>query len=190
MSSSSTPEYVDSINGTVKWDEGALALNATNTITVTFVINDDVGSNEEIVNASEHKLNVSAQCECAEDSNPDNNSDNALKYDLALTKVLASTGAQYQPGDDVTFDITIYNQGVVPAYNVEITDYIPAGLILNDTDWTAGAGNTATYAYSGTIPAFTGSAVVPITLQVDGTEFGTAVNWAEISDDDSEIYGT
>lgn len=72
-------------------------------------------------------------------------------YDLALTKVVSSS-APYIPGEDVTFTIEVTNQGTLPATDIEITDYVPAGLILNDSDWTDN-GATATYDYTGVIAA-------------------------------------
>jgi len=30
----------------------------------------------------------------------------------------------------------VFNQGTVDASNIEITDYIPTGLTLNDSNWT------------------------------------------------------
>ncbi|MBK7869455.1 MAG: DUF11 domain-containing protein [Saprospiraceae bacterium] len=65
------------------------------------------------------------------------------EFDLALTKVLsAGTPGPFVPGSTVTFDITVYNQGDVTATNIQISDYIPTGLMLNDAAWTQ-MGNTA-----------------------------------------------
>jgi len=73
------------------------------------------------------------------ESNTGDNADDAqvtiVSYDLALTKVLTSSGT-VMSGDAVTFTITLYNQGTLPANNIQLTDYIPAGLTLNDTNWT------------------------------------------------------
>ena len=59
-------------------------------------------------------------------------------FDLAQKKTLVSTGP-YVYGDTLRYAITVYNQGNVPATNIEITDYLPAGLVfdasLNPT-WT------------------------------------------------------
>ena len=55
-------------------------------------------------------------------------------YDLALRKTLQTTG-ELMRGDDVVFRIEVFNQGNVDATNIEVTDYIPAGLILNDNAW-------------------------------------------------------
>jgi uncharacterized repeat protein (TIGR01451 family) len=56
---------------------------------------------------------------------------------------LAEEGKTYKPGDSIYYRITIYNQGNYTARNIEITDYIPYGLILDDDKWTQN-GNVAT----------------------------------------------
>ena len=106
------------------------------------------------------------------------------QYDLALTKVLSSTGPFY-PGDDVTFDITVINQmtGDATVQNIEIVDYIPTGLTLNDTAWTDNTDGTASYTYTGTLDAAGGandSVTVPVTFTIDTGVLGDLVNWAEI----------
>ncbi|MEZ4906444.1 MAG: hypothetical protein R2771_02105 [Saprospiraceae bacterium] len=47
-------------------------------------------------------------------------------FDLALNKIETSTGP-YRYGDQVTFTYNVYNQGNMPAYNIEVMDYIPDG---------------------------------------------------------------
>ena len=65
-------------------------------------------------------------------------------FDLALIKTIsASPPAPYMPGGLVTFDITVVNQGSLDAFNVNVNDYIPAGLTLTDPAWIA-AGGVAT----------------------------------------------
>jgi len=103
-------------------------------------------------------------------------------FDLALIKQLASGQADLvRPGSLVTFTITVFNQGGVPAQNVLITDYLPTGLSLFDSDWAAGSGNTATITLPGPITPG-GRATVDITVEVSSTFTGTAVNFAEITD--------
>jgi len=100
-------------------------------------------------------------------------------YDLALTKVLTSTGP-FNPGDDVTFTITVINQGTVAAQNVEVTDYIPSGLTLNDASWSAVAGGEAVTTIPG--PIAPGDSVdVTITMTIDAGTSGELVNYSEIS---------
>ncbi len=102
-------------------------------------------------------------------------------FDLALKKTLATgQAATIAAGDNVTFTITVYNQGSVTAQNIQITDYIPAGMQLNDTDWTA-AGANATITIPGPL-AMGASTTVDITLRVLPTATaGQLVNLAEIS---------
>jgi uncharacterized repeat protein (TIGR01451 family) len=64
-------------------------------------------------------------------------------YDLALQKTLLNPGPYY-PGSNLTYKIDVYNQGTVMATEVQITDYIPNGLVLADPDWTQ-VGSTAVY---------------------------------------------
>ena len=82
----------------------------------------------------------------------------------------------------MTFDVTVVNQGSVAATAIEITDYIPAELTLEDTDWTAAVGGlSATY----NTPVNLGvgeNIVIPITFRVNTGVTGSVVNRAEISD--------
>jgi len=100
-------------------------------------------------------------------------------FDLALTKVLTSTGP-FNPGDDVTFTITVENQGTVAAQNIGVTDYIPTGLILNDPAWTIVAGGEAVTTVPG--PLFPADTVdVTITFTIAPGTSGELVNYSEIS---------
>jgi uncharacterized repeat protein (TIGR01451 family) len=103
-------------------------------------------------------------------------------YDLALRKTLAAGQASVViPGDLVTFTITVFNQGTDDASNVTVTDYIPAGMSLEDPDWTAGAGNTASTVLPGTLAAGA-STTVDISLRLSADPFdGQIDNHAEIS---------
>jgi len=106
-------------------------------------------------------------------------------FDLALIKELSSAGP-YVSGDDVTFTITVTNQGNVDATSYEVTDYIPTGLTLssNDTNgWTGSATGPVTVT-SGALAAGA-STTIDIVLTIDATFTGTLVNYAEISEDDN-----
>ena len=112
------------------------------------------------------------------------------KFDLALDKkVKAGQAAVFAPGDNVTFTITVYNQGNAAANSVIVTDYIPSGLTLNDPNWTSPASGKTTR----TIPSLAvgASASLDITFKVQTGVNGTIINKSEISsasggtDDDS-----
>ncbi|MBK8721385.1 MAG: DUF11 domain-containing protein [Saprospiraceae bacterium] len=114
------------------------------------------------------------------------------KFDLALYKVLAPGQADVvAPGDTVTFKITVINQGVVPADNIQVTDYIPTGMtfVSPQTGWTVVSGtevNRTLVAGAG-LPALgllAGDSVsTTIKLRVNAPYVsGTSLqNWAEIS---------
>ncbi len=114
-----------------------------------------------------------------------------LKYfDLALKKqIAAGQPAQFDLGDDVTFDITVYNQGLLPADSIQIVDYFPTQLTLNDGNWQA-VGLTATRTLAvadGSLPAGGlspgDSVTASITFRIDGSPLPdtTLTNWAEIA---------
>ncbi|AQG80375.1 hypothetical protein AWR27_14215 [Spirosoma montaniterrae] len=103
------------------------------------------------------------------------------QFDLALRKTLANgQAASVTPGSSVTFTITVFNQGNVTASNVQITDYIPAGLTLNDPNWTA-SGNTATLNTPIASLSASGSTTRNIIFTVNSDFAGSIVNKAEIS---------
>jgi len=121
----------------------------------------------------------------AQDATDDNNGDMTVDFgfirvfDLALIKVLDDQGP-YVPGDSVTFDITVTNQGDITATTVDIVDYIPTGLVLNDALWTQ-SGTTATL-NSPIGPLAPGATdTVSITFLIDDLVFGPLTNKAEIS---------
>jgi len=103
-------------------------------------------------------------------------------YDLALIKT--SNASAVVAGMSVDFQITVTNQGTINATDVQITDYIPSGLTLDDTDWTDN-GATATYAL-GDLDAGE-SATIDLTMIVNDS--GDLVNRAEISNDNSADHG-
>lgn len=108
---------------------------------------------------------------------------NTPVYDLALKKVLsASNGTgSLQKGGMVSFDIQVFNQGNVDANNIEVTDYIPIGLILNDANWTqsgAIAKRSITKIKAGE------SALVTIRFTIAATAPNSITNYAEVSEAD------
>ncbi|MEM7132888.1 MAG: SdrD B-like domain-containing protein [Chloroflexota bacterium] len=133
------------------------------------------------------------------------NSDDTLdfgyycRFDLALTKRLAAGQAPaIEPGSDMTFTITIFNQGVVTATNIEIADYVPTDFSLSNHDsngWTPAGGTgtvtnslNVTLTPSGTVGA---STTVDIVLRADALAAdGDYINTAEIVDYVSSVTDT
>ncbi|MBN8820717.1 MAG: carboxypeptidase regulatory-like domain-containing protein [Spirosoma sp.] len=108
-------------------------------------------------------------------------------FDLALTKKLATGQASViKPGSQVTFTVTVKNQGTQPAYNIQVTDYVPAGLTLNDANWNqSGSLATLKTPISGSL-AIGDSVKVNITFTVSSTVSGPIINKAEISSADND----
>ncbi len=107
----------------------------------------------------------------------------ALEYpDLALRKTLKSGQAStVDVRDEVTFTITVINQGAADAYDIVITDYIPSGTTLADADWNSVDALSATYDIA--FLAAGASTTVDITLETSLANLDTDVtNTAEISD--------
>jgi len=70
-----------------------------------------------------------------------------------------------------------------------VSDYIPAGLVLNDSNWTV-SGSVVTYNTALSL-APGANTTITLTATVDGTVTGVITNWAEISSDDgSDIDST
>ena len=115
--------------------------------------------------------------------------ENKPVYDLALTKKLATNKKKYELGDLVDFTITVYNQENLAAKNIEVTEYIPEGLILEDAKWTKN-GDKATRIITQTIQP--GQKLdLSLTMRISKSFKGTKIlNKAEISKDNSGDYGT
>ena len=111
------------------------------------------------------------------------------EMDLALQKSLHP----FQPlpvgsGHEVSFLVTITNQGNIAASNIVITDYLPPGFVLspNETNWNSSL-SIATY----TVP----ETLLPserhqteILLLADSAIAGIYTNWAEISSATNSEY--
>ena len=97
-------------------------------------------------------------------------------YDLALRKTLLTT-APYEYYDDLTFEITVFNQGNEAMTDIEISDYIPSGYTFDggaNAIWN-GLASTVTTTIAGPLAAGD-SAKVQIVLKLVQTD-GGEVNW-------------
>ena len=165
----------------------------TNFVEISAADDDNVSTNEDPIDIDSTPDN--------EDDNdvqgPDNSIDNeqgdeddhdpapvtvVQEFDLALIKTInGATPGPYYPGSMVTFDIEVFNQGGLDAYDIQINDYIPTGLTLSDTDWSL-SGSTATMVNEIPVIAVDDSETVTITFTIDASFQGSAIiNDAEIA---------
>ncbi|WP_165492348.1 SdrD B-like domain-containing protein [Jiulongibacter sediminis] len=101
-------------------------------------------------------------------------------FDLALTKRLQTAGP-YNPGDVITFEIEVYNQGNLDANFVQVSDYVPSGLtFLNVTNNWAQSGDTLRYIPNISLAAGD-STTITATYQINTDASGTIRNEAEIA---------
>ena len=133
LSAASTLGTYDSVTG--DWNIGFLRNGRMDTLRIEVRLD----TATTIYNLAE----ITALEEDDIDSNPNNAGPNPTeddeadqtitvgKFDLALKKEVLSTGP-FKGGDDVIFEITVYNQGSFDASNVVVHDYVPNGLRLND----------------------------------------------------------
>ena len=105
-------------------------------------------------------------------------------FDLALVKrVHANQPKPIQPGQDVTFTITVLNQGDFAAANVTVVDYIPSGFTLSplETDWSGGPTGTVSHILASTLAAHSQTSVDIILRVNNPLTPGSYTNVAEIA---------
>ena len=172
----------------------SLAVGAQTTVAISLQIDASFMSTS-LTNIAEITNDGNAQDLPDEDSTPNNgqtaedDQDSATinveqNFDLALVKKLnASTPGPFVPGSSVLYDVTVYNQGSLDAINIQITDYIPSGMVLNDTTWSGnGTGGPSTTTRSLTGLSAGDSATITILFTVDSTYMGTTItNNAEVT---------
>jgi|GEM_PF-467164 len=102
--------------------------------------------------------------------------------DLALIVELApGEPTEFKEGDDITFVITLVNQGEDDLDDVTIVDYFPTGLSLNDPFWESIGGNVASLLIGGTLTAGS-TTIVDITFTVNSAApNGFLLNYAEVA---------
>lgn len=99
--------------------------------------------------------------------------------DLALELALedGSDTSDVTVGDEVTWTITVTNEGDVAADDIVLLDRLPSGLELDDTDWTVDGAGNARYGIDEVLEAGESMTVDVTTTVVDGSDLD---NVAEI----------
>jgi len=102
--------------------------------------------------------------------------------DLALKNELVAPNAIYSANNNVTFEMTIYNQGTTISENIEVVNYRDPDLIFNPGNNTGWTYNGTNYVYSGVPnldPGQNTTIRIVYTIRGDKTE-GSIINYAEI----------
>ena len=110
------------------------------------------------------------------------------KYDLALFKTI---GAPNYATGDVTYTITVKNQGTVASGVYDVTDTLPAGTSYVSASPSPSSTSATTVVWSARPTlASNATATITLTVHIDDYLAGPFRNVAEISDDSSELVTT
>ncbi|MGY0393213.1 PKD domain-containing protein [Bizionia sp. KMM 8389] len=168
------------------WNTGSVA----NGVSETLVINAFVNESGEHLNSAE----ITASDIADSDSTPNNNDSNEddqdsvlitpipLQADLSLTKIVVNGDTSPLQGTQVTYQITVTNDGPQDATGVEVLDLLPSGLDFVTFSTSSGTYNSATGIWNpGTIIS-NGSETLLIDVYVNAS--GNYLNVAQVSASD------
>ena len=99
-----------------------------------------------------------------------------IRSDLQVTKT--GSPATVVAGDDVTFTITVTNQGPSPATGVTLNDPVPAALLVTGTTTDSGTCSTATNTVDCALGPMSVGATATVTVTATSTVEGTFTNTA------------
>ena len=161
------------------WTVGNLAVGASATITIAATVTTP--------GSKTNTAQVSAADQYDIDSTPNNNvpteddqasvSLSPAVIDLSLTKTV--NNATPNVGDQVTFTITVKNDGPNNATGVTVTDILPAGLSFSTFASAVGTYNSSTGIW--TVGNLAAGASATITIAAGVTTTGTKTNTAQVS---------
>ena len=107
------------------------------------------------------------------------------QFDLALSKTLRYSDSLYRHGDQVLFNINIFNQGNVTASEFHIVDYIPKSLDVvsaaGNNGWSFSGDSLAHFIYSNPLEPGDSTSILINSIFVGGEEMSDYINIAEIS---------
>ena len=199
---SSTPDANVTDNGDNTFEITSLGANATQTITVMYMVptNAAAGSVDIFIEISEDNgddidSDPSTNYTVDEDGDGDPFDDDEdvvavlitiLDYDLSLTKSINGT-APYLPGTDVTFTITVTNEGDIAANNIVVTDVSPTDLIYQNMTAVTGVTDNGNETFTITSIPVAGSQSFDVTYTIDAAFTGASLlNVALITTDDGD----
>ena len=104
------------------------------------------------------------------------------RYELSLAKTVLSSGP-YFPGGSITYRLTVTNNSVLPAYNVALSDQLPAGVIfVSGTGFTSSGVNSVSALLSGPVAGAGGTTSLTLTVSIgNGYAVNSVVNTAAIT---------
>ncbi|WP_395682014.1 hypothetical protein, partial [Dokdonella sp.] len=172
-----TPSQGSFDSGSGVWIVGALANGASATLTLSVTVNQPGA----ILNVA--TITREDQFDPVSANNQAGTTINGQEADLAVTKT--ADNASPNVGDDVTFSVTIHNNGPSDATNVALADALPAGLSLVSATPSQGSYSGTTGIWNvGTLTAGGSSSTATLTIVANVTAAGGMTNTAAVSASD------
>lgn len=134
----SVPGSYDSNTNSITWDLGSAQPGDSGSVTITVTVN-DVDGGTIITNTGEicgtvvespaatHAEEPTVRCD------EDTTTTEVIEPVLTLDKVVVDEPTFYNPGDTVTYSVTITNTGTAVAKNLVLTDTLPTGFTFSGT---------------------------------------------------------
>ncbi len=171
-----TPSAGTYASGTGIWDVGNLANGATETLTITATVlaTGSFTNTATITAATEFDPN--------EGNNTASASIVAQSADLSLTKVVSD--ATPNVDENITFTVTVTNDGADAATNVEVTDLLASGYDFVSANTSFGNYNSSTGLWN--IGALANAQVATLTITAKVRATGDYNNTATISNSDQD----
>ena len=174
------------------WTVGTIPVNDTLALTLTVVATGagDACNIAQVNSVNEADVDSDPANDDGDQSEDDEDKVNVMvlagEYDLALIKELAPDQAAFvNLGEEVSFTITVANQGNLNSGNYTITDQIPAGMsFVSASD--GGTHNNGIVTWNLSNLGENATITVTLALLVDELGTGKFVNWAEISADSGD----
>ncbi len=133
---------------------GDIDAGETLTFTIDGVITDEPGFGDTITNTAYFTFQSESGSDTASFI-----MEPQTDLNLNLTKTVSMDHPDAaQPGDALTYTLTLENPSAYPASGVHLTDILPTGVTGTDLDWTGdiGAGETITFIINGTVSSQAG----------------------------------
>jgi len=92
---------------------------------------DDVGA--QVGTSTDNQVNNSPMSNVPDEDDQDVAAIIVTNFDLALTKKALNNNIE--KGDNVEYEIEVFNQGAITADNITLVDYLDEGFILDDAKW-------------------------------------------------------
>ncbi len=174
--------------GTVTWPTFDLAAGASVQRTLTVQVNDPAAVGQAtVVNTAQATDNGSNGPDPDTTNNSDSDTDTLVHSDLAIAKT--DSPDPVRAGEQVTYTITVTNNGPAADTGVVVTDTLPGAFTFVSATPSQGSCSQAGGVVTCTLGGMVASATATITVLCDvpsGTAEGTYTNTASVTGDESD----